>query len=582
MSDARARLSTLVSDHPDQVILGFAVVVIFLLAITWLWARRASRLHRRLEEATQRSEALAALLPRATDLEHSQGRPVYSPADRTAHQTAAVPVAERPHAGREIYSVADRSARPEDAAAMVGAQGSRPAAADVNSWALTEAPPAAAAPPAPTSASGPASAPGTAPTPLWQPSPMPAEAAVPRAPSPPTPGVAWATTPERSSAPAAHLAPAPFREPQTVLPPEPPAMAPAPAAPLPSWSFGAAGGSVPQRATPPTPVAVTAPAPPRWAAPVLPATTGAGLEGAAAHSDEPAPIAADLYDAWTTLSRTPSAPPVAGAPHDNGAYAAWSEVTSRPPDPPPTVDLEGMDQVEVDAGGPEARDELAAGNGNGHAHLPASGNGSGSGHRSPAPDVPTEPGAVTPAPAPPATAPVAPLPARAGADHPEEVARTAALRPPGRPPGGQPATVLVPHTAAVTESGAPGGILIVEDDANVAKVYRLLLESKGHTVRVAADGVVAMDEVRRSRPELILLDVMMPRMNGILFLQSVRAQSELRDVPVVILSNFREPRLVDRAMSLGAVEYVVKAQTRPELLLAAIPRWMAGERAFSR
>jgi CheY-like chemotaxis protein len=100
-------------------------------------------------------------------------------------------------------------------------------------------------------------------------------------------------------------------------------------------------------------------------------------------------------------------------------------------------------------------------------------------------------------------------------------------------------------------------------------------------VRHATDGVAALEEVRRGRPDLVLLDVMMPRMNGILFLQSLRAQPDMRDVPVVILSNFREPRLVDRAMALGALEYVVKAQTRPDVLVGAVPRWIAGERAFS-
>jgi CheY-like chemotaxis protein len=149
------------------------------------------------------------------------------------------------------------------------------------------------------------------------------------------------------------------------------------------------------------------------------------------------------------------------------------------------------------------------------------------------------------------------------------------------PPPCDPAAAAPPVPEAVSDGGDGPDILLVEDDQNVGKVYRLLMESKGFAVRHAVDGVAGLELARARRPDLILLDVMMPRMNGILFLQSLRAEQRLRDVPVVILSNFREPRLVERALALGAIEYIVKAQTRPDAMLAAIPRWLKGERALS-
>jgi CheY-like chemotaxis protein len=228
------------------------------------------------------------------------------------------------------------------------------------------------------------------------------------------------------------------------------------------------------------------------------------------------------YDDWESLRRAAGAasplPPARVTAEPS--YAAWSEVTAAAPVPSPAK-LDGLDVVTVPTGV----------NGNGHAHDAPNGHENGS-----------------------------------HAEDPSEPAELGALA--------EPAGVTDGHRG-------PGGILLVEDDANVAKIYRLVLESKGHTVRHAGDGVAALDEVRKGRPDLVLLDVMMPRMNGILFLQSLRAQPDLRDVPVVILSNFREPRLVERAMALGALEYVVKAQTRPEVLVNAIPRWIAGERAFT-
>jgi CheY-like chemotaxis protein len=133
----------------------------------------------------------------------------------------------------------------------------------------------------------------------------------------------------------------------------------------------------------------------------------------------------------------------------------------------------------------------------------------------------------------------------------------------------------------VAPPGVPITLLLVEDDVNVAKLYRMLLESRGYPVCHAADGVEGLDAARRQRPDLILLDVMMPRMNGISFLQALREDPALGAVPTVVLSNFREPRLVERAMALGALEYMVKAQTRPETLIGAIPHWLKGERAVT-
>jgi CheY-like chemotaxis protein len=143
------------------------------------------------------------------------------------------------------------------------------------------------------------------------------------------------------------------------------------------------------------------------------------------------------------------------------------------------------------------------------------------------------------------------------------------------------AAAVPPASSAAPGADTAVNLLLVEDDVNVAKLYRMLLESRGYTVRHAADGIEGLDFARQERPDLILLDVMMPRMNGISFLQALREDANLGHVPAVVLSNFREPRLVERAMALGALEYMVKAQTRPETLVGAIPHWLRGERVVT-
>jgi len=134
--------------------------------------------------------------------------------------------------------------------------------------------------------------------------------------------------------------------------------------------------------------------------------------------------------------------------------------------------------------------------------------------------------------------------------------------------------------APAEDRPAGNDILLVEDDPTITRLYRVLLESRGYGVRVAADGLEGLDCANEKRPDLVLLDIMMPRMNGIAFLQALRS-GEMRTVPVVVLSNFMEKQLVDDAMALGALEYMVKAQTRPEALAGALPHWLRGERAFS-
>jgi CheY-like chemotaxis protein len=150
--------------------------------------------------------------------------------------------------------------------------------------------------------------------------------------------------------------------------------------------------------------------------------------------------------------------------------------------------------------------------------------------------------------------------------------------PPG-PPAVDPA-ISDTNSGDVDDLPVTGDILLVEDDSSMAKLYTLLLETRGYTVRHACDGLDGFDRVMERRPDLVLLDIMMPRMNGIAFLQALRA-TEMRDVPVVVLSNLMEKQLVDEAMALGALEYMIKAQTRPEALVGALPHWLRGERAFT-
>jgi len=129
--------------------------------------------------------------------------------------------------------------------------------------------------------------------------------------------------------------------------------------------------------------------------------------------------------------------------------------------------------------------------------------------------------------------------------------------------------------------GKAGVLVIIEDDQAAADYYATLFRGNGYEVNVANDGVSGVDLCVRVQPQVIMLDVMMPRQNGILVLQTLRASDETRNTPVVVMSNFSEPTLIKRALQLGALEYVIKTQVEGPALLSAMPHWMNREKAFA-
>lgn len=101
-------------------------------------------------------------------------------------------------------------------------------------------------------------------------------------------------------------------------------------------------------------------------------------------------------------------------------------------------------------------------------------------------------------------------------------------------------------------------VLVVDDEPDVLLLCRVNLEFEGYEVMEAADGVEAMTRVRERRPDVILLDVMMPRMDGWQVLTELKADDELRDIPVVMLTAKVQDQDQIRGWSSGASEYITK------------------------
>jgi DNA-binding response OmpR family regulator len=124
-------------------------------------------------------------------------------------------------------------------------------------------------------------------------------------------------------------------------------------------------------------------------------------------------------------------------------------------------------------------------------------------------------------------------------------------------------------------------VLLVDDEQSIRTICRVNLEGDGLAVTEAADGTEALDQVRQERPSLVLLDVMMPSVDGWKVAKELAADDDTRDIPVVFLSAraAREDRL--RAQELGAVGYVVKPFDPVELAVVVrdvLDRIARGER----
>lgn len=119
------------------------------------------------------------------------------------------------------------------------------------------------------------------------------------------------------------------------------------------------------------------------------------------------------------------------------------------------------------------------------------------------------------------------------------------------------------------DMAAPEGplrILVVDDSVSIRQVISRLMAEQGWRAETARDGVEALERIREFGPDLIVLDIEMPRMNGYEFLSAVNAQPDLREVPVVVLTSRTAAKHRQRAMTLGARGYVVKPYDDAEFI----------------
>lgn len=113
-------------------------------------------------------------------------------------------------------------------------------------------------------------------------------------------------------------------------------------------------------------------------------------------------------------------------------------------------------------------------------------------------------------------------------------------------------------------------ILIVEDDHVLGKAYEIILKKEGYSVETAQDGQEGIEKAEAFEPDIILLDLLMPVMDGIQFLEVYNSKKSHPQVKIIVLSNVGDDEKVKEAMGLGAYKYLVKAHASPVQLSRVI------------
>lgn len=120
-------------------------------------------------------------------------------------------------------------------------------------------------------------------------------------------------------------------------------------------------------------------------------------------------------------------------------------------------------------------------------------------------------------------------------------------------------------------------VLIVEDEEFLVRAVKDNLISEGCTVSVAMDGEAVFEEIKKKKPALILLDLLLPKKNGFDVLKELKSSPEWQLIPVVVLSNLGEDSEIKRALDLGASDYFVKSQHPIQEVVEKVKEYLQGK-----
>jgi len=115
-------------------------------------------------------------------------------------------------------------------------------------------------------------------------------------------------------------------------------------------------------------------------------------------------------------------------------------------------------------------------------------------------------------------------------------------------------------------------ILLIEDEEIMVDLLQRKLTAEGYETSVARDGQEGMEKMKEVKPDLILLDIIMPKMGGFEVMEEMKGDGELKKIPVIVISNSGQPVEIDKAQTLGAKDWLIKTEFDPQEVINKVKK----------
>ncbi len=117
-------------------------------------------------------------------------------------------------------------------------------------------------------------------------------------------------------------------------------------------------------------------------------------------------------------------------------------------------------------------------------------------------------------------------------------------------------------------------ILIIEDEEVLLNLIEAKLRKEGYKVAIAKDGVEGLKMARKEKPDLILVDIIMPRKGGFEVMEEIRNEEEMKDIPIIVISNSGQPVELDRVKKLGVKDWLIKTNFDPQEVVEKVKKYL--------
>ncbi|NIM47416.1 MAG: response regulator [Candidatus Aenigmarchaeota archaeon] len=115
-------------------------------------------------------------------------------------------------------------------------------------------------------------------------------------------------------------------------------------------------------------------------------------------------------------------------------------------------------------------------------------------------------------------------------------------------------------------------VLIVDDDPYILKMYQLKLGFEDYEIETAENGKIALEKIKNFKPDVVLLDILMPEMDGFGVLEEMKKESDHKKTKVIVLTNFGEAENLEKAKSFGVGDFIVKTQLTPTQVVERVKK----------